>query len=118
MKKPGHYLILTEAELTQLIAACWESGKANAFPFSLGDDGERIVLGAAVLANREGYACPITRRDALRRVIGQAFTRGKELRDGMQQLRDNPFAAMMLFTGMKFGFTLEEMRESSDKRPA
>lgn len=118
MKKPGHYLILTEAELTQLIAACWESGKANAFPFSLGDDGERIVLGAAVLANREGYADLATRRDALRRVIGQAFTRGKEFRDSMLQLRDNPFAAMMLFTGMLFGITPDEMRDDRDKRPA
>lgn len=113
MKKADHYLILTEAELTQLIAACWESGKANAFPFSLGDDGERIVMGAAVVANRDGYASLETRRDTLRRVVEQAFTRGKEFRDGMQQMRANPFGAMMFFMKEQLGVFSDEMRGGS-----
>ena len=95
--------LLTEAELTRLMAACWQSGKTNELPFALGDDGERIVLGAVVVANRDGYADLATRRDVLRQVIAQAFTRDKEFRDGMQQLRDNPFADLVLtlFGGIK-----------------
>jgi hypothetical protein len=110
MKKPGHYLILTEAELTHLIAAAWASGKAGEFPFSLGDDGERVVLGAVIADLRKGYSTDFTaRRDALRRVIGQAFTRGQGFRDDLQNMLRNPFT-MLFSTGPQPSLTPDDMR--------
>ncbi len=59
-----HYL-LTEAELTTLMACAYLAGMQRRFPLAIGTDAERVVLGTFITANRIGESDDLQRAHLL-----------------------------------------------------
>ena len=89
-----HYL-LTEAELTTIMACVYLAGMQRRFPLGLGTDAERVVLGTFLAANRIGES-----DDAQREHLTTTLATGRERHAQAVQAIQAPRTFTDLFTAL------------------
>lgn len=77
-----HY-ILTEAELTTIMACTYLAGMQRRFPLALGTDAERVICGAFIRANQIGESDE-TQREQLTTTIATGRERHANLVQALQ----------------------------------